>query len=191
MSAATVAPSTFSPSAFVEQVIEAVLPFVNVDGDNVKEGGTDAQIVETLKPLFGGFTVHDAVIAHFMLEPDSNADADDCEGDSPRQHALYEARTALVNFITNARASSPECAVTRIYFAEDEGDADEATHANFLQAVAGDVRHFRSGRFKGQRFGHTDRWTGGWFPDSMMGDLAPPGMTLEEQHKAAGEGDAA
>lgn len=169
----------FSPSTFVEQVIEAVLPLINHKGDRIKEDVTPGRVVEVLKPLFGRFTVRDAVIAHFMLEPDSNTNADDLDSDNPRKHALYEAREALVSFITNAKASSPECAVTRIYLAEEEGDADEAPHANLMQAIADDVRHVRSGRYKGQCFGDTDPRHDGWFPDSMWGELAPMAVAAE------------
>jgi hypothetical protein len=169
ITAATVQP--FSPSAFVEQVIQAVLPFTDARGDNRKEGVTDSQLVEALKPLFGGFTVHDAVIAHFMLDPDSNTDVDDREGegDNPRKHALYEAREILIRFITNAWASSPECAVTRIYLAEkEEDDLNDAPDSSLMQVMRDDVRSVRTGRFRGQRFAHTDRRTLGWCPWNMM-----------------------
>jgi hypothetical protein len=127
--------------------------------------------VNAHKPLFGTFTVRDAVIVYFMLEPDFNADADDCVGDNPRKHALFEARTTLINFVTNARASSPECAVTRIYLAQDVGDADEGPHANLHWVMQNDIKHVRSGRFEGQLFGHTDCRTRGWFSMSMMDEL--------------------
>jgi len=164
---AKVAPPAFSPSAFVDQVVEAVLPFV--DGDNTKEGVTAYQFVEALKSLFGGFTVRDAVIARFMLEPDSNTDADDCEGDNARKHALHEAREALISFITNADASSPECAMTRIYIAEREEDGlGTAPHSNLHKVMRRDVKHVRRGRFDGRRFADTDKRDGGWVPWSMI-----------------------
>jgi len=82
-------------------------------------------------------------------------------------------RDALLHFVANAQASSPECAVTRIYLAEKEDFASESEHSNILAVMQQDVRHIRSGRFKGHRFADTEQFFG-WVPSSMRDESSEP-----------------
>lgn len=159
----------FSPSAFVEQVIEATLPLVDDKGDRMKKGVTRADVVRALQPLFGRYTVFDAVLVHFMLDPAGNTDGETADGkDNPRSHAIFLAREAIIDFACNARASSARCAETRAYLAEHEGDMDEAPHGSVLGTIAADVRHVSRRRYRGQRFGDIVAGRDGWLPASMI-----------------------
>ena len=141
----------------MEQVIEAVLPFIDEDGTHLREGKTDTDVVIALQPLFGHFTVFDAVMVHFMLDPAGNTDCETPDGkDNPRSHAVFLAREAIIDFACNARASSARCAEARAYLAEQEGDMDEAA-GNVLGTIGADVKYVSRGRYRGQRFGDIDR----------------------------------
>jgi hypothetical protein len=83
---------------------------------------SQVDVIEALKPLFGHFTVYDAVLVHSMLDSDANTEIEDLRIDNPKKGAIFVAREALISFICNARASTPECAVTRMYLAGAEGD---------------------------------------------------------------------
>jgi hypothetical protein len=168
----------FSPSAFVQKVIDAVLPLV--DGEKAKEGVSKVDIIEALKPLFGHFTVRDAVLVHFMFEPEANIDAEGLDSDSPKRHAIFEAREALISFACNAKASSPECAVTRMYLADQEGDLHEVDDGSVWKAMTHDVPHLRSGRYDGHRFADTDLRGRGWLPHSLVHEA------MEAEHQEGG-----
>lgn len=171
----------FSPTAFMEQVIEAVLPLIGESGTELREGATDTDVVLALQPLFGHFTVFDAVMVHFMLDPAGNTDSETADGrDNPRSHAIFTAREALIHFACNARASSARCAEARAYLAEHEGDMDQAPHGSVLSTIGSDVKYVSRGRYRGQRFGDIDGCDG-WLPGSM----------LSPQREAANDGDAA
>jgi hypothetical protein len=116
--------------------------------------------------------VRDAVLVHFMLDPEANTEVEDLKLDNPKKHAIYEAREALISFVCHGNASSPECAASRIYLADAEGDLDEVHDGQIWKAVADDVRHVRSGRYDGQRFADTVRGYGmGWFRGSLMDEV--------------------
>jgi hypothetical protein len=149
------------------------------------ERKTDTDVVVALQPIFGHFTVFDAVMVHFMLDPAGNTDGETPDGkDNPRSHAVFLAREAIIAFACNARASSARCAEARAYLAEKEGDMHET--GNVLGTIAADMKYLRRGRYRGRRFGDIDRFDR-WLPCSMMKDLAPSTGNAEKLAAVAGE----
>ena len=103
----SVAHQTLSLSAFMEQVIEAVLPLLDESGTDLREGKTRTDAVIALQPLFGHFTVFDAVMVHFMPDPAGNTDCEIPDGkDNPRSHAVFLAREAIIDFSCEMRRST-------------------------------------------------------------------------------------
>jgi hypothetical protein len=112
---------------------------------------------EALLPLFGHYTVEDALYAHRLLQ-NANVHWDEPEsgGDDPRAHAIFEAREMLVHFICRAMGTGPACAAARAAFAQDgDGDGDELPGAlyNILHfRISNDISHLRGSRYMGERF---------------------------------------
>jgi hypothetical protein len=161
--------SVFSPSSFEERLIEAVLPLIDESGTGLREGKTELDVVRALQPIFGHFTVYDAVMVHFMLAPAGETDGETPDGkDNPRTHAVFLARMAIVDFVGNARASSARCAEARAYLAEHEGDMAETTSGAVFRTIAADVKYVSRGRYRGQRFGDIDAQMDHWLPWEMV-----------------------
>ncbi len=116
------------------------MPLLDEEGTDLKEGKARKDVVLALRPLLGHFTIYDAVMVHFMLDPDGNTDCETPDGrDNPRSHAIFAAREAIIDFACNARASSAGCAEARAYLAEHEGDMDEAPYGSILGAISDDL----------------------------------------------------
>jgi len=130
------------------------------DGTILRDGKSRADVREALLPIFGRYTVEDAVYAHQMLRGTNvHWSVAEGKGDDPRQHAIYEAREALVHFICHGHSTSPACAAARAAFAEDkDGDGDDLPDDlyDILHfQISHDISDLRSGRFFGERFdGH-------------------------------------
>lgn len=147
----------FSPSAFVEVVMASVLPLINPENCiELQEGKTLADVRDALIPIFGRYTIEDAVYVHQMLRG-TDGHWVQPDGDDPRAHAIFEAREVLVRFICHAGSSGPACATARAAFAEEkDGDGDELPddlYGSLHFHISHDVRHLRTGRFYGERFG--------------------------------------
>jgi hypothetical protein len=153
---------TFSPSAFVEAVVAAVLPLVDpVKGTSLREGRTPADVRNVLLQIFGRYTVEDAVYVHQMLYNTDGHWTNTDGGDDPRAHAVFEARELLVHFICHAGSSGPACAAARATFAaRRDGDGDELSdelYDSLHFRISTDISHLRTGRFYGERF-EGDHW---------------------------------
>jgi hypothetical protein len=153
------APSGFLPRAFIEAVTDAVLPLIDDrDGTQYIQGKSHHDARRALVPLFGEYTVEDAVHVHRMLRHADGHWRPRHDIDDPRVHALYEAREALVRFICHAQGSGPACAAARAAFAhEGDGDGDMLTddlYDALHYRIRGDIVDLRASRFAhGQRFG--------------------------------------
>jgi hypothetical protein len=149
--------TSFTPSAFVEQVTAAVLPLIDPEhGTDLREGKTLADVIEAVVPLFGHYTVEDAVYAHQTLRHAATHWSEPVNGDDPRAHAIFEAREVLTHFICRAMSTSPACAAARAAFAQ-EGDGDgeelpEDMSKPLHFRISCDVAVLRKGRFDGERF---------------------------------------
>lgn len=111
--------SSFTPSTFIEQATAAVLPLVDEDGTSLRDGKTMIDVIEAMRPLFGHYTVEDAIYAHQMLKGAYVHWSEPAKGDDPRVQAICEAREALMHFICHAISTGPACAAARAAFAQD------------------------------------------------------------------------
>lgn len=155
----TAAPQPFSPSTFVEVVTATVLPLIDpVKGTGLQDGKTLADVRDALLPIFGQYTVEEAVYVHRMLHHTDGHWTASADSDDPRAHALFAARECLVHYICHAGSSGPACAAARAIFAElRDGDGDGTDLSDDLYGslhfqISSDVRHLRTGRFYGERF---------------------------------------
>ena len=158
--------TAFTPSAFIEQVTAAVLPLADKDGISLREGKTMVDVVEAVLPLFGHYTVEDAVYAHRMLKGAGCHWTEPLDRDDPRAHAIYEAREVLMHFICHATSTGPACAAARAAFAQDgDGDGDElpADLSNPLHfRISHDIVDLRRGQFSGGERFAGGQWGRAW-----------------------------
>lgn len=153
----------FDPFGYVEHVVESVLTVVNNDPDatfiELAPGKSLVDLFHAVEPLFGRFTISDAVIVHGLLLAAGDVIAND---PSPKGGELgtgvcYYARSILEDFISHAQSSNPRDATARAHFNELMfdgerliGDANEAAVRFNLSA---DIRCLRDGNFGGATFG--------------------------------------
>lgn len=57
--------NAFKPTAFVREVVAAVMPLI--DKDNLRDGKSRADVLEVLNPIVGHYTMADAFLAWRML----------------------------------------------------------------------------------------------------------------------------
>ena len=163
---------------FTKAVIEAVLPLVDQESGTTLAGdNTRAHVINALKPICGSFTVADAVLAYAALNPVAECDVNDVPGDNPKQHAIFEACSALQEFVARGHASSPECAAYRIHMVEELDPESAADHDGaIIKMIGRDVKHVRSGRYKGHLFAKTSSRLGGWMDLDMFMQAVEDGV---------------
>ena len=148
----------FSPAAFAEQVIVAILPLVDPESrEELRDGVGDAEVYEALKPIFADYTVEDAVLASYFIRHAAKGE------ELERFEAACQARDILQDFICRGWPSSPACASARVYFLVHESGTQTIVDANLpdLHArIASDIDAIRDNRFcqHDMRFFGSDRW---------------------------------
>jgi hypothetical protein len=165
--------TAFLPASFVDRLIDAVLPLVNDKGDNLGAGKTQDDVVMTLLPLCGHFTVADAVLAVFLLDAAESVIEHQTQGklppghDNPRGQARYRAWSALADFACHGWAMGPACVSARASMlrrTDEEYFGDDSYNA-LLDQIERDIRSLRSGDFASSDcFGQIERHSGG-LPD--------------------------
>jgi hypothetical protein len=151
--------SVFSPTDFVRRVSAAVSPLMAPSGESLRADVGRAELARALTPLFGNFTVADAVFAEAILRtafgalPDETPDGKVCCAHG----ALFEVAELLEDFIAEASASGPDCVHARAYLLEwAERENLELAEANKLalaKSIGRDTHSLRNGRFQGETFG--------------------------------------
>jgi hypothetical protein len=149
----------FSPTGFVRKVSDAVSPLMAASGERLRDDVGRVTLAQALMPLFGSFTIADAVFAATILRaafrvlPDQMPSGKVC-----RSHgALFEVAELLEDFVAEARASGPDCVHARAYLLEwaEEDDLELCDHNKLAiaKAIVRDSHDLRNGRFRGEKFG--------------------------------------
>ena len=147
------------PTRLLDAVAKAVLPSINAEGDDLKEGVSMFYAYRAVAPLFGDYNVADAV--HFlpMLSRAINTGTAGRVGSAEvkRNHAWFVAQWLLEDFVAMARASGADCAKARAQILavalDDDGvlsDDGERAAAFSLQR---DIRDLIASKFAGELFG--------------------------------------
>jgi hypothetical protein len=149
------------PRAFIANIVAALQPFM--DEWTRREGVTDAEVYEALRPFFAGYTVGDAALmlaqlgAALFATPGETA----AKGDSPAFGALCEAKHMLEDFAVEARASGPDCVGARAFLLKnagtDEGLVCESNLASIHASIRWDTSALRRGNFDGETFDSPSR----------------------------------
>lgn len=147
----------FQPSAFVHGIASALVPLIEDGSDGkMKEGKGVGDIHAALVPIFGRFTIADAVCVHSFLRPAGDAYFGNDGLDGDRTHGVWLARESLVHFICHGMATGPACAAARAQFAQThDGDGDALTDDLYRPLhfrISCDISALRSARYFGQRF---------------------------------------
>jgi hypothetical protein len=150
----------FNPTSFVFSAIEAVAPLVDVAADKLKSVKTRVDVVRALLPIFGRYTVADAVMAFGLIKIAERAEVDENVPSGNTGLPLYEAREALEAFASTARATSPACVSARALLAKyacDDGCVLSDANAVAIQEMhRTDISDLRAGKFYGEAFDDPD-----------------------------------
>jgi hypothetical protein len=141
----------FSPAAFAEQVIAAILPLVDPeDRERLRDDVGDTEVYAAVKPIFADYTVEDAVLASYFIRHAAKGE------DFERFEAACQARDILQDFICRGEPSSPACASARAYFLVHESSSDTIADANLPELhsrIASDIDAIRENHFRPDQFG--------------------------------------
>lgn len=150
--------NAFMPTAFVREIVAAVMPLV--DRDNLREGKSRADVFEALCPICGDYTVADAFLVWRLLRAAQSASL---YSEGAEFNALYEAIYVLETFVARAFVSSDDCVSARASALEINEDGEHAMGDDNDDAarskLTNDVSYLRSGRYFGERFASADRPT--------------------------------
>lgn len=134
----------FSPGAFVEQAIQAVLPMIDPeDREQLREDCGDAEVYAALKPIFASYTVEEAVAASFVISESIDSSMPD------RFEAACQTRDLLQDFICKAKPTSPACAAARVSFLIQEAERTiaDSNMPLLYEAIAEDIECLRRNAF--------------------------------------------
>jgi hypothetical protein len=161
--AGRVTPHTLT--AFAASVVQAVLPLVDQGkGDRLANGYGANDVFQALVPLFGGFTVAEAVRMFELLEGPQQEinEHTDAGRDNPQTEAIYQARAILADFACCARPSSAACVAARVTMLKQGDDIGEVNEWDLADALADDIRRLSRSSFgRGERFAAA-RWFRGY-----------------------------
>jgi hypothetical protein len=140
----------FVPTAFVRQVVAAVVPLI--DKDELRDGKSRADVFEALNPIVGHYTMADAFLAWRMLR---TAQCASLYSEDSETSALYEAAYLLETFVARGWPSSADCVSARAAALKIDEEAEKAMGDDNDDAarpeLTSDVCKLRSGHFHGER----------------------------------------
>jgi hypothetical protein len=150
-----------SPSAFVRQLIEAVVTTIKLTEDRrVDYSATDdRKTFEALRPYLDGYTVADAGLLLPTIYAAGGLAADPPENDV-ESWAMGAVHMMLEDFLAEARASSPTCVEVRARIAgmcmdDSREHPSECAMNGIRERVRWDISDLRSNQFYGDTFGGT------------------------------------
>lgn len=163
-------PALSGPVGLVDAIIDALVPF---GSQRLALEKADEPIIRALIPIFGAFTVADAVLALAVLETAMAGNVHNYPDDdySTAYNALQCAASALEDFIVTAEPASPLCSCARGRYAANRwaqkllNDDDDRL---LREAVLNDIIALRDRIFHAQRFCGSDELD----PDVPTGTIA-------------------
>lgn len=188
-----------TPSALVRSLQAAVLPFIDDQGEGMREGVSIFHVYKAVAPLLPGYTVADvAPVANLVRNAMSRAAGRGLQSER-LQDAFYQVLTIAEYFVAYARSSGPDCVAARAAVlteaTEDDGVLCDRSTTVAAKSLQDDIATLTAGGpFNGERFDDFAKGVSGssWLYEALFDAEKQSCIDVNEMRAEIGhQGDAA